>query len=170
MLTSYLMIAESGGLTWTPETFYVAATVIHLVVILGVFRVLQLPADYNDFVGALFVAVPTNGLAYFTKDFGIVGVMITGLVFYGLLAAVSRGDVMKAAVVWVAGICAYWGLAYFVVPVMVAEHFEDPRQADTEFVAAQIGSIPQVLLQGGLEAEPMTADDYKRLRDSGKEE
>ncbi len=169
MWTSYLLIADSG-LTWTPETFYVAATVVHLVIILLVFRLMQLPADYNTFINALFVAVPTNATAYFTKDFGIVGVLLTGVVLFGLLAAIARGDVIKAGAVWIVAIIGYWAMAYFIVPQMVNDYFDDPRQADAEFIASELGSIPQVLLQGGLEAEPMTTDDYERLRRGGDED
>lgn len=157
MLTSFVVLAE-GGLTWTPETFYIAVTVAQMIIILLTFRVLGLPSEYNTFVNALFVVIPTNAAAFFLKDAGIVGILITGSMLFVLLAMVTRGDVFKSGLAWILTISAYWGLAYFVVP------------AEDDLYIEQLGGMPYMLMEGGMEAEPLTAEEYEELRGTGGEE
>ena len=146
MWTAFMVLAE-GGMTWTPETFYTAAAVVQLIVVLIVFRLLQLPSEYNTFVNGLLVVVPTNLVAYFLIDAGILGVLATGSLLFILLAAVTRGDVLPSILGWLALIGVYWTLAYFIVPA--AEDLE----------IYDIGGLPQVLIEGGLEAEPLERED-----------
>lgn len=155
MFTNYMIVANSG-LTWTPETFYIAATVIHLVLILVAFRVMALPSEYNTFGSILFVVVPTNAAAYFLKDFGIVGVLLTSVVLFGLLTAITRGDVLKSTGVWFLTMASYWAMAYFIVPAADDLRIED------------LAGVPQVIMQGGFEAEPFTEDDIESL--SGRDD
>ncbi|RAL20464.1 hypothetical protein DL240_16805 [Lujinxingia litoralis] len=148
-----MILAEvsTGGFTWTPMTFYGAAAVVQLIVILLSFRFTQLNPDYNTFAGALLVAVPVNVLAYFTRDIGLVGVLLTGATLFGLLAAIARADMFRAGVAWVLCLTAYWGMAAYIVP-----------QADG-LSLQQVGGLPQVLVEGGLEAEPFTESDIDTL-------
>jgi hypothetical protein len=146
MWSSFIVLAESG-MTWTPETFYVAATVVQLIVLLIAFRLLQLPSEHNSFINGLFVVVPTNAVAYFLIDAGILGVLATGSLLFILLAAITRGDVLPSIVAWVALIAMYWVLAYFIVP------------AEEELEIYDIGGLPQVLIEGGLEAQPLERED-----------
>lgn len=149
MLTSFLVIAESGQ-TWTPETFYLAAMVVQLIALLLFFRFAQMPKEYSTFINGLFIVLPVNGLAYFTKDMGLVGVLITGSVLFILLAAVTRGDVFRATGGWFLALVVYWGLAYFIIP------------AEDDLYIEDLGNLPQVLMQGGLEAETLTAEEFDR--------
>lgn len=153
MLTAYLMVADSG-LTWTAETFYVAAAVIQLLLILLVFRVAGLSAEYNTFVGAIVVAAPVNALAYFTKDIELVGVIVPSVALFALLAMVARGDVIKATLAWVLVMASFLGLAKFV----------EPRAED--LTISNLGGIPEVLDAGGLTPKGFTEDDVKTLSGS----
>ncbi len=141
-----LLIAEAG-LSWTPVTFYIAAAVAQLVVILLTFRFIQLSSDYNTFINALFVAAPTNVIAYFTKDLGVVGVLITGVTLFTLLALIARGDMIKSILTWATALAVYWGLAFFVIP----------ETDDLDIY--DVGGIPQVLIEGGLEAETLEREE-----------
>ncbi len=146
MWSSFIVLAE-GGMTWTPETFYVAAAVAQLVVLLLTFRALQLPSEYNSFVNALMVVVPTNLVGFFLGGTGIIGVLATGSLLFVLLAAISRGDVLPSILAWVLLIATYWVLAYFIVP------------AEEELEIHDIGGIPEVVMEGGLEADPLERED-----------
>lgn len=146
MLTSYLVIAESGQ-TWTPETFYVAAAVLQLVGLLIFFRVTQLPTEYATFINGLFVVVPVNAVAYFTKDIGLVGVLATGTLLFVMLAAVTRGDVFNAIGGWFLVVGAYWVAAYFILPAEPDLYIED------------LGNIPQVVMEGGFEQETLREEE-----------
>lgn len=145
------IIAQTGSLEWTPTTFYIAAAVLHLVIILIMFRLLQLEPEYNTFIGALIAAGISNGIAFFLKDFEIFGVLGSGAVYFGLLVAISQADVLKAVYVWVVVIASYAGLAFLILP----------RAHD--LTIEQIGGIPQVVMSGGLKAEPFTDDAYDNL-------
>lgn len=134
-------------MTWTPETFYVAATVAHLIAMLIIFRLLQLPSEYTTFVNGLFVVVPTNLVGFFLGGAGILGVLATGSLLFVLLALVTRGDMLATGLTWVAMIALYWVLAYFIVP------------AADDLEIYDIGGIPQVVIEGGLEAEPLERED-----------
>lgn len=164
MMTSFLVLAE-GGLTWTPETYYIVAAVVQLIVILLLFKVMNLRAEYNTFPHAAMVVIGTNLTAYFTIGFGLVGVLLTGFALFVLLAMMTRGDVIKSSVAWVVVMAMYWAVA------MSAVHFEDLDSEELEEVfVQQFGPLPYALMEGGLDAEPMTRDDYERLRDDGGDE
>lgn len=154
MTTLFPIIAETG-LTWTVEMYYLAAAVLQVVVILVAFRVMNLPAEYNTFPHAALVVVGTNAVAYFTKGLGLVGILLTTFTLFLLLVAVARGDVLKSAVVWALVLVAYWGTAWFVV---------DYEEA---LISDQLGSVPHMLLEAEMEAEPMTEETYEELRESG---
>lgn len=146
MLTSFLVIADSG-MTWSPETFYVAAGVLQLIVILLFFRFTHLPSEHNTFINGLFIVIPTNAVAFFMKDMGIVGVLCTGFLLIVLLAAVARGDMFKALGAWVLAVAVYWLAAYFIVPAEPGLYIED------------LGGLAQVLMEGGLEQETLSEDE-----------
>lgn len=146
MWSSWIVIAE-GGMSWTPETFYIAAAVAQLVAVLLVFRILQLPSEYNTFINALFVVIPTNVAAYYLAGAGLVGVLVTGTMLFVLLALIARGDMLNSCVAWVVLVALYWVLAYFIVP-----EAEDLEIGD-------LGNIPQVLIEGGLEEETLERED-----------
>lgn len=148
------ILAQSGGLTWTVTTFYIAAAVLHLIIILLMFRMLHLEAEYNTFIGALIAAGLSNGAAFFLKDFTLFGVLGTGAIFFALLVAISQADVLKALYVWAVLMASYAGLAFLVLP-------------RSELTIEEIGGIPQVIMTGGLKAEPFTDEAYDNLS-SGK--
>ena len=156
MWTAFVVIAESSQ-TWTPETFYIAAGVIQLILLLVFFRIMQLPAEYASFINGLIVVVPVNLVAYFTKDLGLVGILITGSLMFVVLAAVTRGDVLNAIGGWLLMIAVYWGAAYFIVP------------AEPDLYIEQIGNIPQVTIEGGLPQETMT-EEAERFYENGDED
>ncbi len=157
MIGSMLVLAE-GGATWTPETYYIAVAVAQLVVVLVAFRVMNVPPDYNTFVNGVLIVGGTNATAYLTKEMGLIGVLLTGLTLFILLAMITRGDVLKSLMTWVLLLTVYWAVAYFVVP------------AEEDLYIEQLGAVPYAMMEGGLEAEPMTQDDYEQLRDGDGED
>ncbi len=149
------VVLTSSGWTWTPETFYAVAAVVQLLLILGAFRLLGLSPEHNTFVGAAIVVIPANGVAFFMKYMGLVGVLIPAVVFFGLLTFVTRGDVLKAGAAWFGSMAVYWGMATLILPTADDLYIDD------------LGGLPQVLLEGGLEVEPMTEDDLEALSGRG---
>ena len=95
-----------------------------------------------------------NVVAYFTKDTGVVGVLITGAVTFGMLVMISSGEALKALGMTV--ICfALWG----VVGDFIVER--TPLNID------DLAGYPRVISTGGLEAEPITEEDNERLQKTG---
>lgn len=154
-MTLLFPILADTGLTWTVETYYIVAAVLQVVVILMAFRVMNLPAEYNTFPHAAMVVIGTNAIAYFSRDLGLVGILLTTFALFLLLVAVARGDVLKSAIAWGLVLVVYWGVAWFVV---------DYEEA---LISDQLGGVPHMLLQGELEAEPVTDETYEDLRDAG---
>ena len=147
--TTFLLTAS--GFEWTPEIFYGVAAIVQLVVILVGFRILSLPAEYNNFVGAVLVVVPAGLLAYFMRDMGLMGALLPSVGFFALLTLITRGDVLKSGLVWLFVLTVYWGMAAFILPRAPDLYVDD------------LGGIPQMLVEGGFEAEPMTAEDLEAL-------
>lgn len=151
MGTTFFVIAEAG-LSWTPATFFAAAAVAHLIIILLSFRLMGLPAEYNTFINAAIVAIPVNGLAYFMRDVDLLyGFLAQAVVLFALLTMVARGNVLKAAMAGGIVMASYLGMAKLIIP-----------KAE-EMVIADLGGITQVLDQGGLEAKGFSEDDLETL-------
>ena len=103
-------------ITWTPLTYYIAAALAHMVVIVVGFKLLQIDPEHNSILGGLICAGAIAAIAYFTRDEGLVGLLITAAAIFGGLIALSAGDALKSLLI--AGLCigVYIGLGSFVVP------------------------------------------------------
>lgn len=151
MGTTFFIIADAG-LSWTPATFFAAAAVVHLLVILLTFRLLGLPAEYNTFIGAATVAIPLNALSYFMRDIDLLyGFLAQAVLLFVLLAMVARGNVLKAAMAGAIVMASYLGMAKVIIP------------KSEDMVIADLGGITQVLDQGGLEAKGFSEEEFEAL-------
>ena len=147
MLTPVL--GQSKALiTWTPSTFYIASGLLQTIVIWVGFRLMQVDPDNNTVIGAIIAGVVINLVAYFTRDYGLAGVLGTGAAIFGILVAVTSGEALKAAMMAAVCMAVYAGLGTVVVP-------------RTPLTPELIGGLPAVILKGGLEAEPMETADEK---------
>ncbi len=142
-----------AAITWTPSTFYIAMGIVHTILILIGFRMLQVDVEHNSFVGAVLAAVIINVVAYFVRDTGIVGIMIAGSVIFGMLVAIASGEALKAALM----------AAVLVVGYGLVGSFITQR---TPLTVDDIAGFPRVVMTGGLEAEPITEDDAKRMNEA----
>ena len=143
------LLAEAA-ITWTPATFYVAAGIVHVIVYLLVYRILQTDPEHNTFVGAVFAAAIANAAAYFLRDAGLFGILAAGSIHFALLVGISSGEVVKSLVVFLIALAAYAGLGHFVIP-------------RTPLDVNQIDGIPRVIMTGGLEAEPITEEEADEM-------
>lgn len=143
-------ILSEALITWTPVTFYVAAAIIQTLVFLGGFRLLGVDPEHNTFIGALLAAAIANIVAYFLRDAGLFGILATGAVHFGLLVAISSGEVLKAVMVFVVSLAVYGLMGIFVLP-------RTPLHVD------QIAGLPRVIMTGGMEAEPITEEDADKM-------
>lgn len=150
---SLSMIAASA-IQWTPVTFYVAMGIIHTLAILIGFRLLHVDVEHSSIVGAVLAAVVVNVVAYFCKDLGVVGILITGATIFGLLVAVSSGEALKML-----GMSFLFIALYGIVGGFIVQR--------TPLTIDDIAGFPRVVTTGGLEAEPITEEDTKRLEESG---
>lgn len=146
------VMANLLGITWTPMAFYITMAIVHTIVILLAFRALQLDAEHNTFIAALMAAVIANVVAFFLKDMGVFGILGSTAALFGMLVVISHVDVLKSGLVWIILMALYWAVAWFILPRQNDLYIED------------IAGIPQVIMQGGLEAEPITADEYDNLK------
>lgn len=136
-------IIAAGGLEWTPVTYYVIAAIMQFILIIVGFRLMGVDPEQNGVIGALVAAVGINVVQYFVRDTGVIGVMIVGATTFGLLAAVTSGEVMKAAFMTTLVIASYGALGTVVFP-------RTPLEMD------DVNGFTRVVLTGGLEAEPIT--------------
>ena len=143
-----------SALTWTPITYYVAMGIIHLLLILLGFRAMQVDAENNTFVGAFIGALIIGLLGYFTRDFGVVGVMAFGAVSFGTLVAITSGEALKS----------FFMLCLVIASFAIGGNLMlEPR---TPLTLEQVNGMTRVVMTGGLEAEPMTEEESNRLMDA----
>lgn len=143
-------VLAKAAITWTPRTFYIAAAIAHTLVFLLGFKLLQTDPEHNTFVGAVFGAAIANLAAFALKGFGLFGVLGAGAVFFAILVAISSGEVLKSVMVFLIAMAVYAGLGFFVTQ-------------RTPLEPANIGGLPQVIMTGGLKAEPITEDQADKL-------
>lgn len=148
------MIPTLAAIQWTPAVFYIAMGIVHTVVILIGFRLLQVDPEHNSFIGAVIAGVAINVTAFFVKDLGIIGIMIQIAVIFGSLVLIASGEVLKAGITALVCVALFGGIAQFLIP----------RTPLTEY---SIGGFALVIISGGLEAEPITEDDAEALSKSG---
>ena len=147
--TDFVLLAKAA-ITWTPMTFFIVCAVVHTLLILLGFKLLHIDPEHNSFVGALLAAAAGNAAAYFLGSYGLFGVIGAAAIYFGILAAVSSGEVLKSVVVFLILLGVYSGLGHFLIP-------------RTPLTAEKIGGLAQVVISGGLEAEPITEDDAEDL-------
>lgn len=144
----------ASAITWTPVTFYVAMGIIDTLIVLFGFRLMQVDAEHNSFIGAILAAALFNVVAYFVRDTGVIGIMITGAVIFGMLVMVSSGEALKAFFLTMIVMAAYGVVGSFIVK-------RTPLNMD------DLAGFPRVVTTGGLEPEPITEEDNKRLEKTG---
>lgn len=148
------LVAESSAMiTWTPTTFYVAAAIVQTVVIWFGYQLLGGDREYNNFPSAMAAAAVGNVIAYFMRDFGVVGVAGTFGAWFLLLFVTSGVDLFRSLVVFVLVMLTYWGLGSFVVQ-------------RTPLDAYAIGGVPKVELTGGFQEEPIERGEREDANDS----
>jgi hypothetical protein len=143
-----------NAITWTPVTYYVAMGIIHTLLVLLGFRAMQVDEENNTFVGAIISAVVIGLTGYFTRDFGVVGVMVYGAVTFGILVAVTSGEALKSFFMLCLVIATYF---------IGGNFFLEPR---TPLTLDQVGGMTRVVMTGGLEAEPMTEEESNKLMET----
>ena len=115
LLLADVAVAAKALITWTPETYYVAAAIAHAVVIFLGFRILQVDPEHNSAIGAIIGAAIIGAACYVLKGgelFSALGSI--GIIFLVLLA-VSGGEALKALLVGVAVIASYGGVGAVVI-------------------------------------------------------
>lgn len=143
-------LLAASAITWTPVTFYVAAGIVQTILVLIAFRVLQVDVEHNSFIGAAIGVAAFSVVAYFFRDAGVIGAMVTGASIFGMLVFVTSGEALKALMVSALVIASYGLLGNFIVS-------RTPLNID------DIAGLPRVVLTGGLEAEPITEEDAEKL-------
>jgi hypothetical protein len=148
------LVAESSAMiTWTPTTFYVAAAVVHTVVIWFGYQLLGGDREYNNVPSAMAAATVGNVAAYFMRDFGVVGVAGTFGAWFLLLIITSGIDLFRSFVVFILVMLSYWGLGTFIAQ-------RTPLDAYT------IGGVPKMEMTGGFQEEPIESSERDDANDS----
>jgi len=145
-LTSIVAIA----ITWDVQTYYILMGIIHVALVPLGFRLLRVDPEHNGFIGGVIAAVIINVVAYFTRDTGVVGVMIVGITIFGTLAAVSSGDILKSFLLTAILITSYGGVGKVVIP-------RTPLEVST------VKGLTQVIMEGGMKAEPISEREFDDL-------
>lgn len=153
-LATSLPLLAASAITWTPVTFYVAMGIIHTLAILIGFRLLHVDVEHSSIVGAVLAAAVINVVAYVCKDVGVVGILISGAITFGMLVLISSGEALKMLGMSMAFIVLYGLVGSFIVE-------RTPLSID------DIAGFPRVVTTGGLEAEPITEEDTERLNETG---
>ncbi len=146
----------SSAITWTPVTFYVASGIVNTIAVLLAFRMLQVDVEHNSFIGSAISVAIFSAVAYFFRDAGVVGFMITSAAIFGMLVFVTSGEALKSAAVTLLVFAVYGGLGSFIV-------------SRTPLTMDSIAGIPRMVVTGGLEAEPLTEESNAKLNEAGKD-
>ena len=150
-------VLAEAAITWTPKTFYIAAAIVHVLVYLVGFKMLQTDPEHNTFIGAVIAAVIANFAAYALSSYGLFGILGAGALHFVLLVAITSGEALKSLVVFFVAMCAYALLGSFITQ-------RTPLQVE------QIGGLPQVIMTGGLEAEPITEEEANEMAEPAGDE
>lgn len=158
MLFSTQIIAEAA-ITWTPLTFYVAVALLQAIIIVVGFKVLQVDPEHNAFIGAALAVVVIAAAGYFTRDTGLVAVIVTGVALFGMLMIISGADALKSIIMAAACLGAYFLVAQVVLP-------------RTPLTVDKVGGITKVMTTGGIEDEPFDKEIEKEVygRDNDSED
>lgn len=148
-------ILAASAITWTPVTFYVASGIVNAIVILLAFRMLQVDVEHNSFIGTAIAVAAFTTVAYFFRDAGVIGVMITGAAVFGMLVFVTSGEALKSAAVTLLVFAVFGGFGNFIV-------------SRTPLTMDDIAGLSRMVSTGGLEAEPITEEDNAALNAAGK--
>ena len=143
-------VTAEALITWTPLTFYIAAAIVHTILFLVGFRLAGVDPEHNTFVGAVLAAGIANGTAYFLRDFGLFGILASGAVHFAMLVAITSGEVLKSALVFLVAMAAYAGMGFFILP-------------RTPLDVNKIGGLPRVIMTGGIEPEPITEEEAEKM-------
>lgn len=138
------LIAESGDalITWTPETFYVAAALAHAALIWVGYRLLGADPEHNTVTAALACAAVGNVVAFAARSHGVVGFTVTAIAFYVLLLLASGIDIFRSLLVFAILIGSYGALGTYITQ-------------RTPLDAYDIAGIPKVIMTGGFQPEPL---------------
>lgn len=124
---------------WTTETFYVAMALAQVAVIWMSFFTLRVPPEENTLPRAAMIAFGFNTVAFFTRDFGMIGVMVAVTVLFLFLVAGSRGEVGKSVITVGLVLAVYWPGVHFIEPTESEMDLED------------LGAVPKLIYQGEVE-------------------
>lgn len=131
---------------WTPMTYYAVTCVVHTLVIVVGFKLLQVDPEHNSFIGAFVAAAIIAATGYFLSMQGLMGTLMTGGVAFGILVAVTAGDALKALVVTALCIASYGLMGSFITN-------------RTTLTVEQIGGLTQVVIRGELDSEPLQSEE-----------
>ena len=87
------------ALEWTVPNYYILSAIVHAILIPGGLRLMQVDPEHNSLVGGIIVAVLINVAAYFLREAGVFGVLIVTGTIFGLTAAVTSGEILKALII-----------------------------------------------------------------------
>lgn len=142
------LLAESGEalITWTPETFYLAAALAHAFLIFVGYRILGADPEYNTVTAALTCAAVGNVVAFAARTHGVVGFTVTAVAFYGLLLLTSGVDIFRSLLVFILVLGSYGALGTYIAQ-------------KTPLDAYNIEGVPKVIMTGGFQPEPIERKD-----------
>lgn len=139
------LIAEAKPLiTWTPTTFYVTAFLFQTIGVYLVGKILGIDAEHNNPIALAICMGIANAVAFFVRDMGVVGILISSATFVVLLLGVSAVDILMTVVGFLVALGIYGVLGGFLID----------RTPDT-LTAETIGGLPKVVITGEIEAEPV---------------
>jgi phosphatidylserine synthase len=152
-MTTGPILAAEALITWTVETYYIAAAVVQCVALLIAFKIMQLEEESNTFVGVALAVAIINISGYFLRDTGIFGMLVVGAVIVISMILITAVDVVRASVAALLIAALYAGLGHFVIP-------------RTPLTVDKVGGVTRVVMTGGLEPEPMTEQETQKIMEA----
>jgi len=129
-------------LAWTPATFYALSAAVQTVTVFFIGRAMGVDREYFDPIPLAISLALGNTAAFFLRDLGVMGIIGICAAFIILLLAMTAVDTLVTLVSFLVVLGTYAGTVKLVTP-------------RTPLTLEQIGGLPEVVVTGKIEAEPI---------------
>ena len=135
----------SSLLAWTPATFYALSAIVQTIAVFFVGRSMGVDREYFDPIPVAISMGLGNVAAFFLRDLGVLGIIGICAAFIVVLLAMTAVNTLVTLVSFLVVLGAYAGTVQFAV-------------TRTPLTMEEIGGLPEVVVTGEIEAEPIERD------------
>lgn len=132
-------------LAWTPATYYALSAFVQTIAVFVIGHSMGVDREYFDPIPVAISMGLGNVAAYFLRDFGVLGIIGICAAFIIVLLAMTAVNTLVTLVGFLVVLGVYAGTAQFAM-------------TRTPLTIEEIGGLPEVVVTGNIEAEPIKRD------------